>query len=1101
MFQQAAIYVSSSSHARQTLRFTGNLIVLLFLLGHALAAAGSDLEAPIDAQPQSSSTFNSPQLTTLELGKPVERELSGSEEHNYEVPLAKGQYASLTVDQRGIDVVVRVLGPDGKLTVSFDNELRDVGAERIEMVGENAGNYRLVVKAKYPKLRGGRYEIRLLESRDANDQDRIMYEGRKLQQAARGFAVAGKYDDALPLLEKVVQLLQDEFGAEHLSLVYPLYLLGYNYNLKADYAKSEAFYQRGLQILERARRTEDPWFAVLLNGLSTTYTTKGEDSRAESLARRALDIREKILGPNHPDVAASLQRLALIYRGRGDFASAEPLFQRSLMLLEKAFGEDEDAVATLADALASLYREKGDYVKGEALYQRALTIWQKTRAPNHPYIAVVLNNLANLYRDKGDYEKAEPLYLRAIAIKEIVLGPHHPDLARYRDNLGSLYYARGDYDKAEQLFLSSLAISEKALGPDHPLVGRTLMNLANLYSARKEYAKAEPLDHRALALYEQYCGTNCPYLGDILLNLAKISLAKGQLAQAVAFQSRANAIVDHNLDLNLAAGSERQKLAFLDRFPEQLNHAISLQVSFPEDLSARELAALTVVQRKGRVQDALSNSLVSLRHRSSAEGQALLDHFNDITSQLARLILKEPREVSAAYKNRIKVLEEQREILETEISHLSAGFYQRPQPVTLSAIRSALPPDSALIEWAVYRPFDPTASSAESYGASRYVVYVIPKQGLTRSVELGPAASIDKHIEVLRRALRDPKSRNVRELSQAVDEEVMRPVRALTGDAKKLLVSPDGELNLIPFEALVDEQGRYLIERYSFSYLTSGRDLLRMQVPRPVRSNLTVVANPAFGEPPFEQVASAANGPVASKTGRRSVTTGHSISEIYFAPLSASEEEGRAIQALYPETKLLRGSQATESALKESAAPKVLHLATHGFFLENPDISALNARDPKSASIKFKDDIENPLLRSGLAFAGANARFPSGKDDGIMTALEASGLNLWGTKLVVLSACDTGIGEIRNGEGIYGLRRAFILAGAESLVMSLWPISDYSTRKLMVDYYKNLKLGMGRGEALRRVQLNLLQRNRDLHPFYWANFIQSGEWANLDGKR
>jgi CHAT domain-containing protein len=141
---------------------------------------------------------------------------------------------------------------------------------------------------------------------------------------------------------------------------------------------------------------------------------------------------------------------------------------------------------------------------------------------------------------------------------------------------------------------------------------------------------------------------------------------------------------------------------------------------------------------------------------------------------------------------------------------------------------------------------------------------------------------------------------------------------------------------------------------------------------------------------------------------------------------------------------------------------------------------------------------ENPLLRSGLALAHANRRSSTG-DDGVLTALEASGLNLWGTKLVVLSACDTGLGEVRNGEGIYGLRRAFVLAGAESLVMSLWSVSDYPTKKLMTEYYQNLKHGMGRGAALRQAQLKMVKEN--LHPFYWANFIQSGEWANLDGKR
>jgi CHAT domain-containing protein len=200
--------------------------------------------------------------------------------------------------------------------------------------------------------------------------------------------------------------------------------------------------------------------------------------------------------------------------------------------------------------------------------------------------------------------------------------------------------------------------------------------------------------------------------------------------------------------------------------------------------------------------------------------------------------------------------------------------------------------------------------------------------------------------------------------------------------------------------------------------------------------------------------------------------------------------------------------KATETAVKQVVAPRILHLATHGFFLSEP--TALESVPPAVAGGSRTHTattgtisnaaIENPLLRSGLAFTGANLRNGKG-DDGVLTALEASGLNLWGTKLVVLSACDTGVGEVRIGEGVYGLRRAFTLAGAESLVMSLWPISDFTTRTLMTSYYQNLKQRMGRGAALRQVQLDMLKKNPKLHPFYWANFIQSGDWGNLEGRR
>ncbi|HEX7138275.1 MAG TPA: CHAT domain-containing protein, partial [Vicinamibacterales bacterium] len=191
---------------------------------------------------------------------------------------------------------------------------------------------------------------------------------------------------------------------------------------------------------------------------------------------------------------------------------------------------------------------------------------------------------------------------------------------------------------------------------------------------------------------------------------------------------------------------------------------------------------------------------------------------------------------------------------------------------------------------------------------------------------------------------------------------------------------------------------------------------------------------------------------------------------------------------LFPDSTLFTGTKATKATLQRVEAPRMLHIASHGFFLQD-------ARETASSNL----GVENPLLRSGLALAGANLTNDS--HEGILTALEASGLNLWGTKLVTLSGCDTGVGEIRNGEGVYGLRRAFVLAGTESMVMSLWPVSDAIARETMVSYYTGLRAGLGRGDALREAKLEMLKRRGREHPFYWASFIQSGEWANLDGVR
>jgi CHAT domain-containing protein len=270
-----------------------------------------------------------------------------------------------------------------------------------------------------------------------------------------------------------------------------------------------------------------------------------------------------------------------------------------------------------------------------------------------------------------------------------------------------------------------------------------------------------------------------------------------------------------------------------------------------------------------------------------------------------------------------------------------------------------------------------------------------------------------------------------------------------------------------------------------------------MKIERESKSGPVVLANPSFGEATeLPGKAKSVMSPSTRRTERPSITAGQDLSQLYFAQLGGTAQEARSIQLLFPDASLLSGPQATEAALKRTVGPRVLHIATHGFFLGEP--ATVNSA---TRGINATPQIANPLLRSGLAFSGANLRRGDSNEDGILTALEASGLNLWGTKLVVLSACDTGVGEVRNGEGVYGLRRAFVLAGAESLVMSLWPISDYTTRTLMTNYYRNLKQGMGRGEALRQVQLGMLKRNPNLHPFYWANFIQSGDWTNLDGRR
>jgi CHAT domain-containing protein/Flp pilus assembly protein TadD len=1093
-------------------------------------------------------------VRALEPCKPHRHEIGGGQRHNYRVRLAAGQFLKAIIEQDGIDVVAHLSGPDGKLIMEFDSDSRLRGQEIVSQVAEAEGDYKLVVEPKLKQAPTGSYEIRIEELRVATENDRALQEARKLYKKATGLNSAGKYDEAIPSFERALEIRERVLGPDHCDVASVINSMGQLQFYKGEYSKAEQLFLRGLAVREKALGPEHPLFATSLNNYAILCFVRGDYAKAEPLFLRALAIREKALGPEHSDVAASLNNLALLYsrrgeyskaeqlflRGlaigekalgpehpdvakaytnlanlhyfRGDYAKAEPLHRRAVAITEKALGPDHPLFATSLNNLALLYSELGDYAKAEPLHRRALAIREKSLGPEHPDVATSLYNLASINNDLGDYAKAEPLHRRALAIREKALGAEHPLLASSLNSLATLSYFKGDYAKAELLYQRALTVSEKALGPDHPNVATYLNNLARLYRVGGDLAKAEQLHQRALVIWEKSIGPEQPDVGKALNDLAILHMAKNDVNQAIAFMSRANAVSERNLALNLAIGSERQKLTHLAALSKQTDQTITLHLRYaPHDPVARRLALALILQRKGRALDATSESVNSLRGRLNAEDQALLDRLAQTRSQLARLILRGLQKMTAEqYRGQIKELEDQAERYETDISLRSSEFRTQSLHVTLEAVQAAIPADAALIEFATYHPFKAKATKVEAYGQPRCVAYILRHNGEIQSKELGAAKPIDDAIAALRKSLRNPNRRDVKRLARAVDERVFQPLRPLLGEQTRLLISPDGQLNLIPFASLVDEQGRYLVERYSISYLASGRDLLRLQVARESKDGPMVVAAPDFGRRSQVEASrlrkrekDASEGQV-KKESARSV-----IREFYFPPLPYAAQEGEALRALLPGSTLLTKGQATKAALGQARSPLILHVATHSFFLEDLKLAPPGGRgyqpfdeDPKHILKQIEESgirIESPLLRSGLALAGANEH--TEEDNGILTALEVTGLNLWGTKLVVLSACDTGVGEVKNGDGVHGLRRALALAGSETQVMSLWAVLDKVTRDLMVAYYRKLKEGKGRGEALRQVQLEMLKQVRRRHPYYWASFIQSGEWANLDGRR
>jgi CHAT domain-containing protein len=759
-------------------------------------------------------------------------------------------------------------------------------------------------------------------------------------------------------------------------------------------------------------------------------------------------------------------------------------------------------VANILKSMAILDWGRQDFGKAEAEDTRALAILEAAGLTEQNTYSQLLNNLGVLSIEQGKLDQAAKYYERALAIQEKRFGPDSSSVSVVLNNLGSVARQRKDFPAAEKYYLRSLAIKEKQLGPEHPEYAAVLMNLANVYASEGDYREALDTHLRALKIFEKDLepGEYAPVIS--LANVARNYAALGDFENANKFQSQMESAVESDIVLNLAIGSERQKLTYLSSsfLTARTDRTVSLNLQLELDSpQAAATAATVLVQRKGRVLDAMTDTVGLLRKHSSAEDQALLDQLKETSTQLARLVLRGGQGLSPEeYRQTLHQLQEKKEKLENTISHHSEEFRAQSQAVTLEAVQAAVPAETGLVEFVTYRPFNPKAQTdTEEFSSLRYAAYVLHRNAAPKGIDLGDAKAIDALVEKLRAALREPARDDVRTLAQALGEKVFQPLQSLVSSDKRVLISPDGQLNLVPFEALLDNQDRYLIERFSITYLSTGRDLLRMQIPRPSRSAPVLVADPAFGEPALVANAAIPKAPGPARSGRRSVTTGTDFSSLYFAPLEGTKAEAHSIHALFPEAQVLTGEQASELALEQLNAPKILHIATHGFFLQDKSQQAgAGSGTAGTASVSP----ENPLLRSGLALSGANL-VKDGKGNGILTALEAANLNLWGTKLVTLSACDTGVGEVKDREGVYGLRRAFFLAGAESLVMSLWPVSDYVTREMMTSYYSGLKHGLGRGEALRQAQLAMLKRKGREHPFYWASFIQSGEWANLDGQR
>lgn len=783
----------------------------------------------------------------------------------------------------------------------------------------------------------------------------------------------------------------------------------------------------------------------------------------------------------------ALAGLGATLQEMGRFSEAERALLASLDLRISRKMPLEGVSKTLS-ALGNFYSKIGDYDRALHYQNQSIETGRKAWGEGHAFLFDRLIGAAKLLRYLKRYDEARALLIEVRKIAETTSGPGSPQLALLSGFEANLAADTGDFEKAFALESAAMKIEEDRFGKASRNRDISLNNLGFLAALRGDFARAEACFSEAFDLIEQGYGKDNAAAANCAINRSMLAALRGNAAGAVSWLNDGNARYEAVLQAVSGLAVDSQKLTFLQQLSGKTHYAVSLhQKMFPDDDGARRAALTTILSRKGRAAD------LTRRAQTNAAPDPKQQRRSQLLGEIAGLAIGKTQERPGVAKEKAWALQQELERLDRETGDVK-GAAPEISKTSIEAVQKRLNAEEILVEYVMYQPTRPDVPKAKADTIPMHcAAYVLFADGTVKSAALGELGPIETAIRTLRAELIHPESERYREPARALDKLIVEPLRKMAGGKVRWRISPDGSLNLIPFGALLDGNGKFLIETHDFSYLSSGRDLLRPATTSKPGPALLVAA------PDYDAKATTAGAAAAVRS--------EAFQPMKFTALPGTLAEVKSLTALLPGARAMVGTNATEAAIKAEKSPLLLHIATHGFFLsDEPSFAgARGLKRVKQEPAKSETApagrlsffaMESPLVRSGLALAGAN-HLESGSEDGILTALEATGLDLRGTKLVVLSACETGIGEVISGEGVYGLRRAFHLAGAESQVLSLWKVHDEATRDLMERYYTRLTKGGARAASLREAQLALLAGKNYRHPAFWAPFILSGESGPL----
>lgn len=929
---------------------------------------------------------------------------------------------------------------------------------------------------------------------------------RSLNSLATLYCEIDNYEKAEQLWIESTTIYEKVFGKEHLDYAQSLANLALVNSNIGSFEKAEKFMLEAKSIREKVLGKEHPVYAESVHNLALLYYRMGNFEKAAPLYLEARAIWGKTRGKEHPDYFMVSYNLASLYAEMGNFKEAEQLFIESKAIREKVLGNEHPEYAQSLNGLAILYVNIGQYEKAEQLFLEAKTIWGKNPGKESSRYATILNNLSAVYTKIGRFNEAESLNLESTAICEKIFGKEHPDYAINLHNLAGVYYKMGNYQKAESVYLESIAIEEKTLGKEHPDYARTLSELALLYYVMGNYEKAEPLMLESKSIQERILGKEHPDYAKTLNNLAALYLGMSQYDRAELFFLELTMVNQALIETSVQHLSESEITKYLNTFIRGQNQILTFAQMDRSKNIASACYDNTLFYKGFLLQAAGRIKQLALRDEGATE------KFNRLKGYQRRLAAQYAQPIAERDSAQIAQLENQANDLEKDLTRTVAGYGEAIHQVKWQEVQAALQPEAAAVEFVSYRYYGKKETDSMMYAA----LVILPGTDQPQFIPLFEEKQLDSLLQTQGErkadyvnALYTMPERGLQPIGpsrKSLYELIWQPLEKELASVKTIYFSPSGLLHRLNFNAIPISAEETLADHYNLVRLNSTRQLV-------IPAKVEIAAQDAilYGGAQYDMDSTAIatankdyHSDLMATRGELSFSYADSTNRSgAWSYLKWTDKEVDQIQITLTaagfQTHMRKNYAASEESFKtigrEGPSPRILHLATHGFFFPDAARRSFSEGSPQAFNDQpvFKIS-DHPMIRSGLILAGGNYAWLTGKpirpdmEDGIITAYEISQMNLSNTELVVLSACETGLGDIKGNEGVYGLQRAFKIAGAKYLIMSLWHVPDRQTMEFMNAFYKHwLEEEMSIPAAFKVTQLEM--RDRFFDPYAWAGFV------------